>query len=165
LSVPLQHADLLTLIAEVSAAFVGFSLVIGLLQPDQPSSAAVRNAMRGVAELALIAGGGALLALSLHAFELAPESIWRFGSLALATTWLAAHLLAARRFRAARSPMLRSNLTLLPVPIAFAGILLLYWNFAVPSSFSGARYAAALVFALSASAVFFIGATFRHPDK
>jgi hypothetical protein len=161
---PLQHADLLTVIAEVSSAFVGFSLVIGLLQSDQPNAAAIRNAMRGVAELALIAGGGALLVFGLHAFGLSSETIWRFGSLGLAAAWIVAHLAAARRFREAGSPMMRSRLTLLPAPIAFAGILLLVWNFVLPGPSSGARYSTALLLALGASALFFIGATFQHSE-
>ncbi len=41
----LPHADVLAVIAEVSAAFVGFSLAIGLLQPNQPDAELRKQAM------------------------------------------------------------------------------------------------------------------------
>jgi hypothetical protein len=78
---------LLTLIDEASATFVGFSLAIGLLQPDQPNAAVRHNSMRGVAELAMMAGGGALLALLLDAFGLSSATVWRLASAALAMGW------------------------------------------------------------------------------
>jgi hypothetical protein len=69
----LAHTDLFALMAEVSAAFVGFSLVIGLLQPSHPGAAVRLNIMRAVAELAMISGGGAILVLILHEFGMPSE--------------------------------------------------------------------------------------------
>ena len=155
---------MLTLIAEASATFVGFSLAIGLLQPDQPNAAARLNSMRGVAELAIIAGAGALLALLLNAFGLSSATVWRLASAALAMGWTVAALFASRRIRKAGSRMIRSS-TLLVVPFLVSlGILLLAWNTIAPDASSGARYNAALVFALGASASLFVRAAFEHPE-
>jgi len=155
---------LLTLIAEASATFVGFSLAIGLLQPDQPNAAVRHNSMRGVAELAMIAGAGAFLALLLDAFGLSSATVWRLASAALAMGWAVATLFASRRIRKAGSRMTRSS-TLLVVPFLVSlGILLLAWNTIAPDASSGARYNAALVFALSASASLFVLAAFEHPE-
>jgi len=50
----IEHADVVALVAEVAATFVGFSLVIGLLQPHDPSASRRRQSMRSVAELGLL---------------------------------------------------------------------------------------------------------------
>ena len=153
---------MLTLIAEASATFVGFSLAIGLLQPDQPNAASRHNSMRGVAELAIIAGAGAFLALLLNAFDLPSATVWRLASAALAMGWAVSALFASRRIRKAGSRVTRSP-TLLVVPfLVSSGILLLAWNTIAPDASSGARYNAALVFALSASASLFLLSAFEH---
>ena len=73
----LPHADVLAVIAEVSAAFVGFSLAIGMLQPNQPDAELRKQAMHSVAELAMISGAGALVVLVIHTFNLSTETTWR----------------------------------------------------------------------------------------
>ena len=156
---------MLSLIAEASATFVGFSLAIGLLQPDQPNAASRHNSMRGVAELAMIAGAGALLALLLDAFGLPSATVWRLASAALAMGWAVATFFASRRIRRVGSRMTRSS-TLLVVPILVSsGVLLLAWNTIAPDASSGARYNAALVFALSAAASLFLLSAFEHAPR
>jgi hypothetical protein len=60
--------------------------------------------------------------------------------------------------------MIRAS-TLLVVPfLVYSGILLLAWNTIAPDASSGARYNAALAFALSASAFLFVRVTFEHPE-
>jgi len=55
--------------------------------------------------------------------------------------------------------------TLLAVPfLVSSGILLLAWNAIAPDASSGARYNAALVFALSASASLFLLSAFEHSE-
>jgi hypothetical protein len=163
-AVQLPHADTLTLIAEVSAAFVGFSYVIGLLQEDRPDAAATRTAMRGVAELALISGAGSFLALASAAYDVSADAVWRFGSFAIGVVWSVAHYFAARRFRAAGRPMMSSRLTIAPVTLAAFGIVLCWWNVAIPDEASGARYVSALCLALGGSALFFLGTTFGRSE-
>lgn len=158
-----QHFDLLALIAEVSATFVGFSLVVGLLQPGQPGAAARLSSMRGVAELGLVAAGGALLVLILEVSGVSAPLAWRAGSFSLAMSWATALYFALRRaVRAGRS--LTDVDPLISGTLASAGILLLAWNAAVPSAASGPRYLMALALALAASAFLFIRAAFERLD-
>jgi hypothetical protein len=93
--------------------------------------------MRGVAELAIIAGAGALLALLLDAFGLSSATVWRWASAALAMGWAVAALFASRRIRKAGGRMIRAS-TLLVVPfLVYSGILLLAWNTIAPDASSG----------------------------
>ena len=98
---PLEHKDLLALIAEVSAAFVGFSMVVGVLRPEQTGEAGRMRSMRAVAETGLIAGGGAVFALVLDSLALPHRWVWRLSGLVVAVGWLVAFTYAIRRFRAA----------------------------------------------------------------
>ncbi len=64
---PLPHENLLTALGEVSAAFVGFSLVVGILRSRLASSAKETRrfyATREVAENGLLAVGAAFLPLA-----------------------------------------------------------------------------------------------------
>ena len=70
----LAHTDVLVLIAEVSATFVGFSLAIGLLQANQPGAKLRKQAMHSVAELAMISCSGALVVLVVQTFGLSAET-------------------------------------------------------------------------------------------
>jgi len=96
----IEHADVVGLVAEVAATFVGFSLVIGLLQPNEPSASRRRQSMRSVAELGLIAAAGSMLALALDTFGLAPDVVWRLASVLVALLWVGLHIVASRRFAA-----------------------------------------------------------------
>jgi len=51
-------SEILVTVAEVAAAFVGFSMVVGLLSPGSPDSQQRFNAIRDVAEISLITVGG-----------------------------------------------------------------------------------------------------------
>jgi len=156
----LEHTDLISLVAEVAATFIGFSLVIGLLQPEDPSAARRLQSMRAVAELALIAAGGALLALALDAFHLIPAHVWRFASAVLLVFWFTLHLLAIRRFKSAGTLLRESGFLQFAGFIALIGVALLLWNLIAPGAQSGGRYTAALICALADSAFMFILATF-----
>ena len=160
----LPNSEFLGLIASVSATFVGFSLVVGFLRADDEAIGGRFQSMRAVAELAMIAGGGALLPMLMSQFDLSIDLTWRIASAALALSWTAGWIAAVRRFRrfyAAMGYALTSVRTLVfrnTVPVA---ILLLLWNVVFPSETSGARYSLALVIALVVSAERFIFATFQ----
>ena len=160
----LPNADFLQTIAGVSATFVGFSLVVGFLRADDAVAGGRLQSMRAVAELAMIAGGGALLPLLIGQFDVSNETMWRAASLLLAVAWSAGWFAAVRRFRRFYASMgytLTSIRTIVfrnTVPLA---ILLLLWNAAFPSATSGARYSLALVIALVVSAERFVFATFQ----
>jgi len=122
------------------------------------------QSMRAVAELAMIAGGGALLPLLIAQFDVSNDAMWRGASVALALSWSAGWIAAVRRFRRFYASMgytLTSIRTIVfrnTVPLA---ILLLLWNAVFPSEMSGARYSLALVIALVVSAERFVFATFQ----
>jgi hypothetical protein len=162
----LAHTDLFALMAEVSAAFVGFSLVIGLLQPSHPGAAVRLNIMRAVAELAMISGGGAILVLILHEFGMSSEAVWRCASLVVGLVWFALHSFAVRRLKSAGASWYTLKIVRLGPVLAFSGMLMMLWNVILPSENSSARYLATLFLALIGSAFLFIVATFRFgPDE
>jgi hypothetical protein len=160
----LPNSDFLGTIVSVSATFIGFSLVVGFLRADDAVVGGRLQSMRAVAELAMIAGGGALLPLLIAQFDVSNELTWRIASMGLALGWSAGWIAAVRRFRRFYASMgyaLTSIRTLVfrnTVPIA---ILLLLWNAVAPSELSAARYSTALVIALIVSAERFVFATFQ----
>jgi hypothetical protein len=156
----IEHASVVELVAEVAATFVGFSLVIGLLQPHDPSASRRRQSMRSVAELGLIAAGGAMLALALDTFGLDPEDVWRAASIVTALLWVALHIVASRRFKTAGSQITRTRFLRIAASLAFIGMGLLLWNAMIPDAYSGSRYIASLMLALTVSAFLFLLETF-----
>jgi len=160
---PVAHTDLLSLIAEVSAAFVGFSLVVGLLQPGQANAASRLSSMQGVAELGLIAAGGAILVLLLNASGVAAEVSWRASSGALALGWAVILYFALRRALRAGGSLWEPQ-PLVGGALACSGILLLAWNAISPGTLSGPLYLVALTLALADSAFLFIQAAFERID-
>ena len=161
----LPHSDLFALLAAVSATFVGFSLVIGLLQPDHPSAPIRLNLMRAVAELALISGGGAILVLMLYEFGLPKDGVWRLASLVVGLGWFVLHIFALRRLASVGSSWYKLNIVRIAPILASSGLLLVFWNVILPSEYSGSRYVAALILALITSAFLFIVSTFRNEDE
>ena len=91
--------------------------------------------MRALAELAMIASGGALLPLLICQFNVPDAVAWRVASIGLALGWSAGWFAAVRRFRRVYASMgyaLTSARTLVfrnTVPIAIA---LLLWNAVAP---------------------------------
>jgi hypothetical protein len=77
----LPNSDFLGTIVGVSATFIGFSLVVGFLRADDAVVGGRLQSMRAVAELAMIAGGGALLPLLICQFDVPDEVTWRVANL------------------------------------------------------------------------------------
>jgi hypothetical protein len=150
----------LALIAEVSVAFVGFSMVVGVLRPEQPEAAGRVQSMRAVAETGLIAGGGAILALTLNAFDLSHSWVWRISGLVVSLGWLGAFGYAMGRFRVAGERLRSFRRFVFMAPLVPVANALLLWNVVAPTGSAGARYVAALVVALAISAERFVSATF-----
>jgi hypothetical protein len=96
--VPIEGSDPLALISEISVAFVGLSMVVGVLHPGQHGADVRLRSMRAVAETGLIAGGGAMLALLLNGFGVSHAGVWRLSGLVVSITWLVALGYAMRRF-------------------------------------------------------------------
>lgn len=156
----MAESDFLSLIAELAAAFMGFSLVVGLLQPDDPAAGIMLAAMRGVAELALVAVLAALLPLLLEVFELMNSTIWRLAGGMAGMSWLVAHVLAARRFSRLGTSMVTSKSTFLIAAVATVGILLFFSASLLSGTHAGAFYCAATACALVCSAFLFVAAAF-----
>jgi len=162
--------------AEVAAAFVGFSLVAGLLGAG-PADRYRFLSIRDVAEVGLSCAGAALIPSVLHAFELQPETTWRLASAAFSLVWLAGISIGTRRFVRSGIPSLaewwapskgegpQAPRFLVFGPIAAViGNLLLGWNILSPSSAPG-RYVAALLIYLTVAGLSFIAAVFHGREE
>ena len=160
----LAHESLLHTIAEVSAAFVGFSLVAGVLGGGASATDRHRYfSIRDVAEIGLVCLAGALLPSALHAVSLAPETVWRLSSVVLSLAWLIGASLGLRRFlRSEASEQIPAMLRVGPI-LTLIGNGLLWWNVFVPAGASG-RYVFALLAYLAVAGISFIAAVFHERD-
>ncbi len=80
---PLPHENLLTAMGEVAAAFVGFSLVVGVLRARSTGSMNEPRrvySMRDVAEIGLHAVFMSFLPLVIHVFGASADTTWRVAS-------------------------------------------------------------------------------------
>ena len=160
----LPEQDLLTTIAEVSAAFVGFSMVVGLLR-SAPSNRTRVLSIRDVAETSLVIVGAPLAPALIHGFGLPADVAYRFPSLVLSVAWIAMTLVAINRFtRAGVFGALPGVLWFGPLSQIVAHPLL-WWNVLSPDSLSGPRYTVVLVIFLAFAGLSFVVATFHERDE
>ncbi len=162
---PLPHESLLTVMGEVAAAFVGFSLVVSALRARSNDSLDETRrfySMREVAEIGLVCVFASFLPLVIHAFGASPDAIWRIGS----ATFLALVVLSGSGSFWRRGGLLvtiRSEpiiaAIILPTLFVLYGLLLV--NLFAGGPGSGARYVAALLLSLVVSGVIFVNATFN----
>ncbi len=161
---PLPHENLLTAMGEVAAAFVGFSLVVGVLRARSSASAEESrklHSMRDVAEIGLVAVAMSFLPLVIHAFGASPDTTWRVGS----ASFLVLGLLSAGASFRRRSGLdyFRSEpiQAVFVLPLQLGAISLMSINLLAGGPSSGPRYVAAVLLALSAAGVLFVNATFQ----
>jgi hypothetical protein len=165
---PLAYRDVLLTIAQVSAAFVGFSMVVAAIQSRSSHPGARFSAIRDVAEIGLYVIAGALLPIGAHAFNLDSTTVWRLSSAVVGSLWILGFTFAQIRFRRAGAGLGLGKL--FPIWAAMAigcvllGNILLWWNVVVPGGLMAARYLLALVLWLSIAGGLFINATFREPN-
>ncbi len=162
---PLPHENLLTVMGEVAAAFVGFSLVVSVLRARSNGSLEETRrfySMRDVAEIGLVSVFTSLLPLVIHAFGASPDATWRIGSAsflaiavpsASASFWRRGGLLVTLRSEPIQTAMI------MPPLLGAVGLMLV--NLLAGGPGSGARYVAAVLLALAASGVLFVNATFN----
>ena len=165
---PLPHENLLTALGEVSAAFVGFSLVVGVLRARSTGSmeeARSLYSMRDVAEIGLHAVLMSFLPLVIHAFGASPETTWRVGSASFLAVGVFSAGASLRR-RGGWLEGLRSEpiLFVLLLPLQLGAIGLTSVNLVAGGPGSGARYVGAILLALACAGVVFVNATFNSVE-
>ena len=163
---PLPHENLLIVLGEVAAAFVGFSLVVGVLRARSAGSAEEGRglySMRDVAEIGLISVFTSLLPLVIHAFGANPEATWRIGSASFLAFWVLGASASFRRrggwLVGLRTEPIQTAMTL-PFQLGAVGLMLV--NLLAGGPGSGARYVAAVLLALAVAGVLFVNATFNN---
>ncbi len=160
----LPHYEFLFTVAEVSAAFVGFSLLVSVLRPAEDVARFL--AMRDVAEISLIVVAGSLLPYVLFQFGVREELLWRASSGGLSLVWLMGLAFATRRLAASGSPMWREiRLKAIASLINLGGNALLWWSMLVGGALSGPRYVLALSLLLSMAGGLFIWAAFQRVSQ
>ena len=165
----MEHQDYLFTIAEVAAAFVGFSMVVGALSPDRPGSRFRKVVIHDVAVIGFIVMGGALAPYALAQTTLATSAVWRIASLSLLALWLFGYLTSFRRFREAGGsslgePLLGRPLVIINTGVVITGNSLLLWNVTFPGPGTETRYLVALLMLLLIATWLFLLAGFRLRD-
>jgi hypothetical protein len=164
-----SHASLTLPGAQVEAAFVSFSLVVGARRPQSLSSTEIRQlySMRDVAVIGLAAVAGSFLPLAIRAFGVDSEVTWRLASafiLALGGLGLGSSLWRGRRFmwdEVRTEPIQTAVVAALNV----AAFGLILTNIIAGGPASGARYVAAVLLTLAVAGLLFVSATFSHPGE
>jgi len=156
-------SEILVTVAEVAAAFVGFSMVVGVLRPESPDSDIRFSAIRDVAEIGLITVAGSLAPLAVGLFVISEPTLWRICSLGLSMVWLGGVSFGLMRYRKLGVSVFRDD----PGWSSAAGVfivtghLLLWWNVVSPTGPAAGRYVIALLALLTVAGVLFVSATFR----
>ena len=156
----LQHADVLAVMAEVSAAFIGFSLAIGLLQSNQSGAKFRREAMQSVAELAMVSCAGALAVLVVKTYGLSVKETWRIGSICAAALWSVTFYWARTRYAVAGYGIRTTPTVKYAAWITVLGIGIFAINAVFPTKLAGPIHITGLFLALVDSAYLFLLSTF-----
>ncbi len=165
---PVAHQDYLLTIAEVAAAFVGFSMVVGVLAQGASESQARRMFVRDVAEIGFYALGGALAPYALWSLGIPTGLVWRVSSLGLLSVWVVGFFLAMRRFSRVgtfrNNPLVGRVARFVNPALVFLGNGLLAWNVISPGPPASGRYIMALLTLLLLSAFMFVRGAFERED-
>ena len=129
----MEHQDLLVIFAEIAAAFVGFSMIVGALGRQTQHSKIQRKFMADVALIGFFVLGGSLLPVVLHAYGINMASIWRVSSLTLLIMWVTGYgmyLKALHQFQIPlfAVPLLPKAYVVTNPVIVLLGNGLLIWN-------------------------------------
>ncbi len=165
----MERQDYLFTIAQVAAAFVGFSMVVDALSPDLPGSRLRRVVFHDVAVIGFIVLGGALAPYALAQTALATGIVWRVANLGLLALWLFGYLTSFHRFREGGGsylgePLLGRPLVVINTGVVITGNSLLLWNVTFPGPGTESRYLVALLLLLLIATWLFLLAGFRLRD-
>jgi hypothetical protein len=162
---PLPYESLLQTLAELSVAFIGFSMLASVFRGSRGDGQLRFMDFRDVAEIGLIAALGSLAPQLLRAFGLSAEVTWRAASGLLGGLFTAGYFLAVRRRPVSfsrlfvRFPISTPVVTTSMLAIAVLSIT----NVLFPSVYSGARHVLGVVLTLVVAALLFMRAAF-NPD-
>ena len=165
----MEHQDSLFVFAEISAAFVGFSIIIGALRSQTKHSKLRQKFMADVALIGLFVLGGSLLPIVLHANGIPISTTWRASSLALLAIWVAgywSYLKALRRFNIPlfAVPLLPKFYVLANPLFVLIGNILLVWNVILGGPGIAGRYLIALLILLWIAGFLFLSGGFGEDD-
>jgi len=161
----LPHESVLQLLAEISVAFVGFSMLASVFRSSQGDDLVRFADFRNVAETGLLAALGSLAPLILHSLGCGNEAAWRLASGGLAVLWTLGAFAANRR-----QDFLRERIKERPIRISFVHllsavvVLVGLTNALVPSPSLGGRHLLLLVLCLGQSAQLFLLAGFEGAE-
>jgi len=162
----LPHESVLQLLAEISVAFVGFSMLASVFRSSQGDDLVRFADFRNVAETGLLATLGSLAPLILHSLGCEDAAAWRLASGGMAVLWTLGAFAARRR----QQDFLRERIKERPIRISFVAlvsavvVLLGLANAFLPSPSLGGRHLLLLVLCLVQSAQLFLLAGFEGAE-
>lgn len=159
-----EERDTLFTVAQIAAAFVGFSTIVVVFRSGRSQLQRLR--LRGVAEIGIAAIVGAFLPVLLSGFGLADAGLWRGSSLIFASISLAGWLLWVRAVaRAGHTPAFGKAPFAPDIAANVVSQVLLWWNVVEPTGAAPTRYVAALMALLLIAAMSFVAAAFGGSEQ
>ena len=161
----LPHESLLQTLAEISVAFVGFSMLASVFRTGKGDDRVRFGDFRNVAETGLLATLGSLAPLFLNALGWQDEAAWRCASGGLAVLWGVGAVAATRRLT--REEAARERTTARPVRVGLLHLVSAtvvvfgFSNAFLPSPSSGGRHVLLVGLCLAQSAQLFLLAGFE----
>ena len=156
-----QEAVLSTL-AEMGIAVVGFSLVAGILRPQTQGDERLLFTLRGVAGFGLIVATMSVFPLVAHSYSLSTASTWRLSS-GIVFVWAFAGI-AADFVRLGRGlPAIAKHLPFtsgLVSVLILVNFCLLGMNVVSPGADAGSRYTTVMMLALAQAGFMFLAIAF-----
>ena len=156
-----QEAVLSTL-AEMGIAVVGFSLVAGILRPQSQNDERRLFTLRGVAGFGLIVATMSVFPLVAHSYSLPTDSTWRLSS-GIVFVWAIAGIAADFVRLGYGLPAIAKRLPFtsgLVSVLILVNVCLLGMNIVSPDSDSGSRYATVMMLALAQAGFMFLAIAF-----
>ena len=157
---PLPHSDLLTTMGEVGAAFIGFSMVAGVLRPESHSGMRRFFRFRHVAEMSLGSVVASFLPLFIHAYGTSHNTTWFFASALVLIPGIVGPIVNWREVGVSASYNAEPARTVVSLALCAVGIILPVSNLVHAGPSSGARYSTVVASLLALAGLTFIGATF-----
>ena len=145
-------------IAEIAAAFVGFSTVVAVL--GSKTDAFRFYSIRDVATTSLTVLAGALIPLTLRDLVPEEEDLWRISCGAFFVAWVISAYIGIRSYNQNVTPNETLKVLIIGPIATFVGNIVLLWNTVSPTEHIATLYTLCLLALLAFAAVSFIVATF-----